>query len=68
MLPYDAAYLCLHNLSFFIPIDIDDWRILLLRTVALLRNVTMTYYVVQEYNENIVVTDERDSALIDFNF
>lgn len=28
----------------------------------------MAYYVVQEYNETIVVTDERDLALVDFNF
>lgn len=28
----------------------------------------MAYYVVQEYNETAVVTDERDLALVDFNF
>lgn len=28
----------------------------------------MAYYVVQEYNETIVVRDERDLALVDFNF
>lgn len=30
--------------------------------------MTMTYYVVQAYNESIVVTDERDSALLGYSF
>lgn len=40
----------------------------LTRAVALLRKVTMAYYVVQAYNENIMVTDKRDLALLDDSF
>lgn len=40
----------------------------LTRAVALLRNVTMGHYVVQADNKSIMVTDERNLALLDSRF